>query len=244
VKGENTATTGPAKRLGKATMGKQMLDESHEVDFPKKKKKKVSLQPTAVGFNSFLSPQQASSSSQGSNFMLDIAAARSAASSATNMAHFFSSSKRPRGRPPLSGKKVNSAVVVRPLQSIPIKMEVVDLPPPAPMKASPRPPFKIVTKKVCAKLMISDPVTLDDLCKRIPECPRDMVATVLEVLCALGLVEQRDGRATVFSLLDFTKIPTAVPLDKLEDEITKKAEDSSRIHLRMEQINVSDIPYC
>lgn len=120
--------------------------------------------------------------------------------------------KRPRGRPPLSGKKpsVHSALT-------PMGAQIV-APLPSALKASsmssvndsrdrayekdtkegtsssstkyPRPPFVSVVNKVVSKLMTSDPMSLNDLSRTLVECPRDMVHAVLEVLQVLGLVTQ------------------------------------------------------
>jgi predicted transcriptional regulator len=121
--------------------------------------------------------------------------------------------KRPRGRPPLSGKKPSIQSVLTPIGS-----QVVGVPLPSALKPSsavvpdssardksterdvakeshtstkyPRPPFQAVVNKVVSKLMTSDPMSLNDLSRSLVECPRDMVHAVLEVLQVLGLVTQ------------------------------------------------------
>jgi hypothetical protein len=121
--------------------------------------------------------------------------------------------KRPRGRPPLSGKKPTIQSVLTPIGS-----QVVGAPLPSALKPSstvvsdnvarekaverdasreshsstkyPRPPFQSVVNKVVSKLMTSDPMSLNDLSRSLVECPRDMVHAVLEVLQVLGLVTQ------------------------------------------------------
>lgn len=120
--------------------------------------------------------------------------------------------KRPRGRPPLSGKKPTiqttltpiGAQVAAPLPSAlkpgslnmsefsrdktadtPTNKETA-----TPSTKYPRPPFQAVVNKVVSKLMTSDPMSLNDLSRTLVECPRDMVHAVLEVLQVLGLVTQ------------------------------------------------------
>jgi hypothetical protein len=132
--------------------------------------------------------------------------------------------KRPRGRPPLSGKKPTIQNSSTPIGS----QNVVPLP--SALKASsiapmnerdlvtrekandkdntkdvssstkyPRPPFQSVVNKVVSKLMTSDPMSLNDLSRTLVECPRDMVHAVLEVLQVLGLVTQFKAKESLRS---------------------------------------------
>ena len=54
----------------------------------------------------------------------------------------------------------------------------------------PRPNATEVTNKVLAILMVSEPISLPDLCKQINDIPRESIQSVLEVLQVLGLVIQ------------------------------------------------------
>lgn len=187
-------------------------------DEPRKKKKKVSLAQTRS------LPQTS------------VALSSPSLLSASAAAYL----KKPRGRPPLSGKKSSlSSLSSLPLAA-PLFSERLE-PVPAP-RTTPRPPFKSVAKKVFGRLAVAEPLSLEELSRRLPEVPPDMLATALEVLAVLGVAEQRErlgDHALVFALKDFAKLPTAVAIEKLEDEIAKRAEETHKTQQRIEQIHVS-----
>jgi hypothetical protein len=93
-------------------------------------------------------------------------------------------------------------------------------------------------------------MSLDDICSRLPECPKDMISTTLDVLQILGIVMQREVTqntsgigtfsvgTTVLCPVNFSKLPWIVSIDKLEEEVSKKAEESQRMKARLEALYV------
>lgn len=182
--------------------------------------------------------------------------------------------KRPRGRPPLSAKKLppypplgNSLLPPHSISiPIPSSYKPISIAPSlyegdsAPTKETkessapakyPRPAFQSVVSKVVAKLMTSDPISLNDLSRRLVECPRDMVHAVLEVLQVLGLVTQFKAKeglkpeyqsgTVVYTFLDFAKVPHAIGLDEIEKDIAEQLEKQQNTQRRLELIQVSFI---
>lgn len=176
------------------------------------------------------------------------------------------SGKRPRGRPPLSTKRQNIAVSHNGSNgSIPSQynqfssnqshqiassgnrtlnncQEAVE------QVKQPRPPYKVVADKVVSKLMVSDPISLSDLTKKLVDCPRDMIQAVLDILQVLGVVVQHKAKdnlkaeypsgVAVFSLIHFVKTPYPVGLHELHDDIIKKSSQIQRVDSRLKQLEV------
>lgn len=109
-----------------------------------------------------------------------------------------------------------------------------------------------VANKLFNVLLVSDPISVVDLCKLMPEVPRDSVQSVLEVLQVLGLVAQfnsaketsasRSSSAStamyVYSLTDFAKFSSAFPITKLDSELKARLEGTKNVNFRNKQLQV------
>ncbi len=226
------------------------LSPTEITDEPKKKKKKYAKAPMTTPNLSLshcgdgLFGPHTTSTNSSKKFSFDTPHTHH---TLNNLNSAFFSGKRPRGRPPLSGKKPSITPYISGSQmGSTFEIEAVAVAPVT--KAPPRPPYKIVTKKLFSKLLACDPITVDDICKRLPECPKNMLCTTLGALQILGLGVQREitenfkGRYAIGTLVycpaNYLKFPHMILLDKLEEEIAKKAEECQRIRLRLDSIYV------
>lgn len=226
------------------------LDKFDDVNLEVKKKKKKPLK-----VNTDLSLMD--SFSKSTNSLL----------SAQQVQNMINPGKRPRGRPPLSTKRQNTVTMTHSSQNGSISsqynhlssiqshhnfssgnkslnngQEAIDQP------KLPRPPYKMVADKVVSKLMVSDPLSLSDLTKKLLDCPRDMIQAVLDILQVLGVVVQHKAKdnlraeypsgVAVFSLIQFVKSPTPVELHELHDEIIRKSCQIQRVDLRLSELEV------
>lgn len=116
----------------------------------------------------------------------------------------------------------------------------------------PKPSATEVTNKVLAVLMVSEPLTLADLCKQLPDLPRDSIQAVLEVLQVLALVVQLsttkeaaaskslsvNNQTFVFSLTEFAKFHTAFPITAIESEVKIMQSRNRDVRSRIEELQV------
>lgn len=112
----------------------------------------------------------------------------------------------------------------------------------------PRPTYKFVVSKVLSKLMVSDPISASDLTKILPDCPKDMIHSVLEISQVLGMVIQSKAKeglrhdypagTIVYSLINYVKGPSAISLDKIEADIAERVEKEKKAALRMAELHV------
>jgi hypothetical protein len=165
--------------------------------------------------------------------------------------------KRPRGRPPLSAKK--NPIFPSSYFPPPTTTSSSNKPPPSSLKGFdsdtipvkyPRPQYDYVVKKVTDKLMISDPISLNDLAKKLIDCPRDMIHAVLEVLQVLGIVIQLKAKeglreypsgTVVYTLLEFAKAPKSIPLQDIEENLQELIMKEEKIQQRNQRIHVRRI---
>ncbi|RYH20256.1 hypothetical protein EON65_24030 [archaeon] len=208
---------------------------------PKKKKKKSSGKPLNEG----------RLSDQSSHFIMESASLH------------FSSNKRPRGRPPLSGKKSLGSSDLNDLSSMHIPQPVTFVAPQYPVKSSSsmytqdppfsftksvRPPFTVVATQLVSLLMTSDPLTLQELSRNMNDCPKDMIQSVLDLLQVFDLVMQVKakggyrpdiaGGGVLYCLQGFVKGPEAVPLEDLLLDIQEREVSMELIQKRNDQIKV------
>lgn len=169
--------------------------------------------------------------------------------------------KRPRGRPPLSSKRqqgtanhsFGSSLGFLTSQSQYFGSSTIkSMAPYASLEAEstkvPRPPYKLVVEKVLQKLMISDPVTVLDLTRRLIDCPRDMVQAVLDIMQVLGVIVQHKTKdnfgteyptgAAVYSLVNFVKAPCGISFSKLQEDISLKLERMNACKGRLKKLEV------
>lgn len=233
-------------RNGRLRKIKHMELSPIEIEEPKKKKKKIVKAPftspnisTSQSIDNTTGPYTTSSNKK---FNFDTPYAHHTLHTLNSS---FFSGKRPRGRPPLSGKKPSIAPAYLSGANV---YEVEPVPATTSAKAPPRPPYKIVTKKLFSKIIGCDPLSIDDICKRLPECPKDMISATLDVLQIIGLVIQREITDTmngkysigtmVYSPANFSKLPWPLVIDKLDEEMTKRSEESQRVQARLDAIYV------
>ena len=91
-----------------------------------------------------------------------------------------------------------------------------------------------------------------DICKLMPEIPRESVQSVLEVLQVLGLVMQctsakettssRSSSANsviyLYSMTEFAKFSSAFPITNLEAELKSRVDGTKTVVARNEQLQV------
>lgn len=116
-----------------------------------------------------------------------------------------------------------------------------------PTKA-PRPAFKTVVQKVLSKLMISDPVSVNELTKKLVDIPRDMIQSVIEITQVFGLIIQRKAKdgyrpdcpagTVVYSLNHFAKVYDPIPIDKIEEDMEQRIVDTEKCKYRLEALKV------
>lgn len=182
------------------------------------------------------------------------------------------SAKRPRGRPPLATGTAPtfSQSSIRKLMTAPSSSQLSStsiIPPTFPNSTSkgttsnqnnatnegepvkiPRPTHKYVVSKVLSKLMVSDPISASDLTKLLPDCPKDMIHSVLEISQVLGMVIQSKAKegfkpdypagTLVYSFINYVKCPNPVPLDRMEQDIADKIEKEKLSSMRMAELYV------
>lgn len=126
---------------------------------------------------------------------------------------------------------------------------------PAEQQKIPKPSAAEVTNKVLAVLMVSEPQTIADLCKQMPDLPRDSIQAVLEVLQVLGLVVQlsttkeavtaksnsSNSQTFVYALAEFAKFNTAFPLTQIEPEIKNMQTRTKDVRARIQELQVGSI---
>ena len=109
-----------------------------------------------------------------------------------------------------------------------------------------------VANKLFNILLISDPMSVVDICKLMPEIPRESVQSVLEVLQVLGLVMQctsakettssRSSSANsviyLYSMTEFAKFSSAFPITNLEAELKSRVDGTKTVVARNEQLQV------
>lgn len=118
-----------------------------------------------------------------------------------------------------------------------------------------RPSATEVANHLFRILLVSEPLSVADLCKQLPEIPRDSVQNVLEVLQALGIIAQsasikestssRSSSTTnlisMYSLTDYAKFSAPFPITNLETELTNMQEKARTVSARNEQLQVSRV---
>lgn len=110
----------------------------------------------------------------------------------------------------------------------------------------PKPSATEVANKLFGVLLVSEPLNLLDICKRLPDLPRESVQSVLEVLQVLGLVIQstcikdpsgsKASSATalisLYSVTDYAKCSAAFPIANLEAELKSKLDSRKEVDAR------------
>lgn len=123
---------------------------------------------------------------------------------------------------------------------------------PTEQQKTPKPSAAEVTNKVLAIIMVSEPLTLADMCKQLQELPRDSIQAVLEVLQVLGLVVQlsttkevagtkpnsSNNMTYVYALTEFAKFSTAFPITQAESEIKSMQAKTRDVRSRIEELQV------
>lgn len=121
----------------------------------------------------------------------------------------------------------------------------------------PKPSATEVANKLLKVLLVSEPLSILDLCKIMPEVPRESVQSVLEVLQVLGLISQsastkeptssRSSSSTntisLFSMTDYAKFSSPIILADIETEVRKKQESTQNVSSRNEQLQVRVIQF-
>jgi hypothetical protein len=119
----------------------------------------------------------------------------------------------------------------------------------------PKPSATEVANKLLKVLLVSEPMQVADICKQMPDVPKDSVQSVLEVLQVLGLVTQssivkesgssRSSSAanfiSMFSLTEFVKFSTAFPITNIEADLSEKQQITKMVTVRNEQLQVDII---
>jgi hypothetical protein len=184
--------------------------------------------------------------------------------------------KRPRGRPPLVMNKAKSTakptVLPRPTISVtvPINLksqfsqQVSSLPKhltpsvqvghlnPPPLETevvkSVRPSITLITERVISKLMTSDPLSVADLVARLPDAPREIIQSALDVLQVMGIamaVKTKDSGDTVsvqisnsssvnlYALTGYARTHSAVKLCAVAEDTALKVEQLTQTRIRM-----------
>ena len=111
-----------------------------------------------------------------------------------------------------------------------------------------------MTKRVLAKLMLNDPVTMPDLLKSLSDTPRDLIQSVLDILRVMGFVEQfklRDAAVSsqsnaeginsstaVFALTGLVKVPTAIEISKIAKDTEQCLLQEKEVDARITQLEV------
>ena len=116
----------------------------------------------------------------------------------------------------------------------------------------PKPPASEVANKIFSILFISDPITVVEICKQLPEVPRESIQSVLEVLQVLGLIcqssilkEPTSSRSSatnmifLYSLTDYAKFSSAFPINNLETEVKSKQKAIVEVEARNNQLQVN-----
>lgn len=119
---------------------------------------------------------------------------------------------------------------------------------------APKPSATEVTNKLFAVLMVSDPTSVADLCKQLPELPRESIQSVLEVLQVLGLVIQmmssketgsKSSSASnivyLYALAEFAKFNAAFPITQLQAETRTKQEATQEVRSRVDLLQVHSL---
>jgi hypothetical protein len=117
---------------------------------------------------------------------------------------------------------------------------------------APKPSSSEVTNKLIALLMVSDPTSIADLCKQLPELPRESIQSVLEVLQVLGIVIQMMSSRDIigsksssssnivylYALAEFAKFNAAFPITQLCAESRIKEEATIEVKVRIKELQV------
>jgi hypothetical protein len=112
-----------------------------------------------------------------------------------------------------------------------------------------RPNYRYVVNKVLTRLMVSDPISATDLSKLLSDCPRDMIHSVLDISQVIGLAIQSKAKeglrsdypsgTIVYSLSNYVKGPSAVSIDRIEEDISARCERERKTSKRIIELNVS-----
>ena len=117
---------------------------------------------------------------------------------------------------------------------------------------APKPSSSEVTNKLIALLMVSDPTSIADVCKQLPELPRESIQSVLEVLQVLGIVIQmmsskdtvgsKSGSSSnivyLYALAEYAKFNAAFPITQLCAESRIKEEATLEVKARIKELQV------
>ena len=115
----------------------------------------------------------------------------------------------------------------------------------------PRPSASEVTNKLLAVLMVSDPISVAELCKQLPELPRESIQSVLEVLQVLGLIVQmmssketgsKSSSANIvylYALSEFAKFGAPFQITQLQAEMRNNQKTTVEVKSRLEELQVS-----
>jgi hypothetical protein len=112
----------------------------------------------------------------------------------------------------------------------------------------PRPLAQETARKVMHALMLSDPMSLADLCKYCPDCSRESVQGVLEVLQVVGVVVQLTNKDApkphsasnvgVFCLAEFSKFDFSCAMISLKEEVEVREDANRKVAKRLETLQV------
>jgi hypothetical protein len=122
----------------------------------------------------------------------------------------------------------------------------------------PKPSATEVANKLFNLLLVSEPLSIPDICKQMVEIPRESVQSVLEILQVLGLVmqsmsmkESTSSRSSsssnavyLFSMTDYAKFSSAFPIANLEAEVKLKLAGTKEVNARNEELQVSFMGWC
>jgi selenocysteine-specific translation elongation factor len=104
-----------------------------------------------------------------------------------------------------------------------------------------RPPVALVTHKILAKLMISDPISLIDLAVYIVDATKEHIQLILDVLQILGIVmplkkmdSSKETLAKVYySLSEYCRVPCPVDISNIDADIIDKVESTLAVQSRL-----------
>jgi hypothetical protein len=122
----------------------------------------------------------------------------------------------------------------------------------------PKPSATEVANKLFNLLLVSEPLSIPDICKQMVEIPRESVQSVLEILQVLGLVmqsmsmkESTSSRSSsssnavyLFSMTDYAKFSSAFPIVNLEAEVKQKVAETKEVNARNDELHVSFTGFC